>query len=40
MEELIGSGTYGQVYIGRHIHTGDKVAVKCMKKTKVDQVVD
>ena len=37
MEELIGSGTYGQVYIGRHIHTGDKVAVKCMKKTKVEK---
>ena len=31
--EQIGSGTYGQVYKGRHIPTGGLAAIKCMPVT-------
>ena len=32
LEKLIGAGTFGQIYRGRDVHTGQPVAIKCMKK--------
>uniref|UniRef100_A0A8C2KEN9 non-specific serine/threonine protein kinase n=1 Tax=Cyprinus carpio TaxID=7962 RepID=A0A8C2KEN9_CYPCA len=31
--ELVGNGTYGQVYKGRHVKTGQLAAIKCMDVT-------
>ncbi|XP_051984076.1 TRAF2 and NCK-interacting protein kinase-like isoform X5 [Xyrauchen texanus] len=31
--ELVGNGTYGQVYKGRHVKTGQIAAIKCMDVT-------
>nr|XP_020733758.1 traf2 and NCK-interacting protein kinase-like isoform X2 [Odocoileus virginianus texanus] len=33
--ELVGNGTYGQVYKGRHVKTGQLAAIKVMDVTGV-----
>lgn len=35
--EQIGSGTYGQVYKGRHLRTGQLAAIKCMPVTEDEE---
>jgi len=35
--EQIGSGTYGQVYKGRHVRTGSLAAIKCMPVTEEEE---
>ena len=32
LEKLIGAGTFGEIYQGVDIHSGQKVAVKRIKK--------
>lgn len=36
----IGEGTFGKVKIGKHIITGEKVAVKILEKSKIIDVAD
>jgi SNF-related kinase len=38
LEETIGQGHFAVVKLGRHKFTGEKVAVKCIDKTKLDAV--
>uniref|UniRef100_A0A7N8WKU9 Mitogen-activated protein kinase kinase kinase kinase 4-like n=1 Tax=Mastacembelus armatus TaxID=205130 RepID=A0A7N8WKU9_9TELE len=33
--EVVGNGTYGQVYKGRHVKTGQLAAIKVMEVTEV-----
>ena len=33
--EVVGNGTYGQVYKGRHVKTGQLAAIKVMDVTEV-----
>uniref|UniRef100_A0A3Q2XFT9 Protein kinase domain-containing protein n=1 Tax=Hippocampus comes TaxID=109280 RepID=A0A3Q2XFT9_HIPCM len=33
--EVVGNGTYGQVYKGRHVKTGQMAAIKVMEVTEV-----
>jgi serine/threonine protein kinase len=33
--EVVGNGTYGQVYKGRHVRTGQLAAIKIMEVTEV-----
>ena len=35
--EQIGSGTYGQVYKGRHVRTAQLAAIKCMPVTEEEE---
>ncbi|KAF0293360.1 Traf2 and NCK-interacting protein kinase [Amphibalanus amphitrite] len=35
--EVIGNGTYGQVYKGRHTKTGQLAAIKCMDITEDEE---
>ncbi len=35
--EVIGNGTYGQVYKGRHTKTGQLAAIKCMDVTEEEE---
>ena len=32
LEKLIGAGTFGEIYQGSDVHTGQKVAIKRIKK--------
>uniref|UniRef100_A0A3P9N481 Protein kinase domain-containing protein n=1 Tax=Poecilia reticulata TaxID=8081 RepID=A0A3P9N481_POERE len=34
--EVVGNGTYGQVYKGRHVKTGQLAAIKVMEVTEVN----
>uniref|UniRef100_A0A672FZN2 Protein kinase domain-containing protein n=1 Tax=Salarias fasciatus TaxID=181472 RepID=A0A672FZN2_SALFA len=36
--EVVGNGTYGQVYKGRHVKTGQLAAIKVMEVTEVTSV--
>ena len=36
----IGEGTFGKVKLGKHITTGEKVAVKILEKSKIIDVAD
>jgi SNF-related kinase len=38
LEETIGRGHYAVVKLARHVFTGEKVAVKVIDKTKLDEV--
>lgn len=38
MEETLGSGHFAVVKLARHVFTGEKVAVKVIDKTKLDEV--
>lgn len=33
LNEKLGSGSYGSVYIAKHMQTGEKVAVKIINKS-------
>ena len=35
VEEIIGKGSFGKVRMGVHVPTGEKVAIKILKKEKV-----
>ncbi|XP_075941219.1 mitogen-activated protein kinase kinase kinase kinase 4-like isoform X2 [Anarhichas minor] len=35
--EVVGNGTYGQVYKGRHVKTGQLAAIKVMDVTEVSE---
>uniref|UniRef100_A0A4W6G535 Mitogen-activated protein kinase kinase kinase kinase 4 n=1 Tax=Lates calcarifer TaxID=8187 RepID=A0A4W6G535_LATCA len=35
--EVVGNGTYGQVYKGRHVKTGQLAAIKVMDVTEVNE---
>uniref|UniRef100_A0A4X2LGK3 Protein kinase domain-containing protein n=1 Tax=Vombatus ursinus TaxID=29139 RepID=A0A4X2LGK3_VOMUR len=35
--EVVGNGTYGQVYKGRHVKTGQLAAIKVMDVTEVSK---
>uniref|UniRef100_A0A4W3KAW5 non-specific serine/threonine protein kinase n=1 Tax=Callorhinchus milii TaxID=7868 RepID=A0A4W3KAW5_CALMI len=37
--EVVGNGTYGQVYKGRHVKTGQLAAIKVMDVTEVSQSI-
>ena len=36
----IGEGTFGKVKVGKHIHTGEKVAIKILDKAKMIEAED
>ena len=36
----IGEGTFGKVKVGKHIHTGEKVAIKILDKSKMVEEED
>ncbi|XP_054771754.1 misshapen-like kinase 1 [Lytechinus pictus] len=36
--EVVGNGTYGQVYKGRHVKTGQLAAIKVMDVTEVSLI--
>lgn len=38
LEETLGSGHFAVVKLARHVFTGEKVAVKVIDKTKLDEV--
>ena len=38
--ETIGSGTFGKVKLGRHIPTGELVAIKILHKNKITSEAD
>lgn len=38
LEETLGSGHFAIVKLARHVFTGEKVAVKVIDKTKLDEV--
>lgn len=38
LEETLGSGHFAVVKLARHVFTGEKVAVKVIDKTKLDDV--
>jgi len=38
LEETIGRGHYAVVKLARHVFTGEKVAVKVIDKTKLDEI--
>lgn len=38
LEETLGSGNFAVVKLARHVFTGEKVAVKVIDKTKLDEV--
>jgi SNF-related kinase len=38
LEETIGQGHFAVVKLGKHIYTGEKVAIKVIDKTKLDQI--
>lgn len=37
MQRLLGRGTFGSVYYGKHTQTGESVAIKVMKKVDVEE---
>jgi len=38
LEETLGSGHFAVVKLARHVFTGEKVAVKVIDKTKLDDI--
>lgn len=38
LEETLGSGHFAVVKLARHVFTGEKVAVKVIDKTKLDEI--
>lgn len=38
LEETLGSGHFAVVKLARHVFTGEKVAVKVIEKTKLDEI--
>eukprot|EP00340_Litonotus_pictus_P011726 CAMPEP_0170535014 /NCGR_PEP_ID=MMETSP0209-20121228/97054_1 /TAXON_ID=665100 ORGANISM="Litonotus pictus, Strain P1" /NCGR_SAMPLE_ID=MMETSP0209 /ASSEMBLY_ACC=CAM_ASM_000301 /LENGTH=75 /DNA_ID=CAMNT_0010835413 /DNA_START=145 /DNA_END=368 /DNA_ORIENTATION=- len=40
LEKNIGSGTFGEVKVGTHLLTGERVAIKVLEKSKLTQNED
>jgi 5'-AMP-activated protein kinase catalytic alpha subunit len=40
LEQTLGKGTFGKVKLGRHVQTGELVAVKILEKAKIVDVAD
>merc|ERR1711916_415854 len=38
--KTLGQGSYGKVRLPEHLHTGEKVAIKCITKSKLRRVKD
>jgi 5'-AMP-activated protein kinase catalytic alpha subunit len=36
----LGEGTFGKVKLGKHIITGEKVAIKILEKSKISDIAD
>lgn len=39
VQKLLGEGSYGKVYLGVSVLTGQKVALKCYQKKKIRNLV-
>lgn len=40
LEKSIGEGTFGKVKLATHLLSGEKVAVKILEKSKIQEVAD